>query len=256
VFLAEPTAVPAGTTVAPSKPEVLLDLVAGGREVVLVSTDARGEAAARAARFAAGSGQVGLLPLTAPPTLVFVLAAVAALVPDFALGYLPNVFARAGYYSRTFAALGSVRGLRHPQVSRSLMTRSTMPGGTYVVDWQKQAVSASKVIEVPQHVWAVSASSPHPPAVSWGGWPSQQPVMLTCDDAFWGTSRWLEATVVSQVPRAIIGTLFDFIPPDAVQCRSCARVCGGEVCVFCQVQHFDSSAPHDSSGFAMDTVGL
>lgn len=239
VFLTEPTAVPAGTAVAPSETGALLDVVSGGKETVLVSTDQRGAAAARAARFAAGSVQVGLLPLTVPPTLVFVLAAAAALVPDFALGYLPNVFSRTRYHTQTFAALGSVRGLRQPQPSRSLTTRSAMPGGTYVVDWQAQSVVAAKTIALPPHAWAVAASSPQPPDVARHGWPAQ-PVTLQSDGAFWGASRWLEVTVVSQTPQAIIGSLFSFIPPDAVQCRSCTRVCGGEVCVFCQVQPFDA----------------
>ncbi len=245
VFLTAPTSVPAGTVVAPSETEALLDIVAAGKETVLVSTDSKGSAAARTARFASGDVQVGLLPLTAPPTLVFVLAAVAALVPDYALGYLPTVFSRTRRCTSTFAALGSVRGLHHPQPSRSLVTRSAVPGGTYVVDWQTQSVSATKVMALPPHAWAVSASSAHPPTVVPSGWPAQ-PVELKADDTFWGTSRWLEATAVSQAPQAIIGSLFDFIPPDAVQCRSCARICGGEVCVFCQVRHADST-PQDPS---------
>jgi len=226
--------------VAPSETEVLLDIVSRGAEVVLVSVDEEGAAAARAARFAAQGTQVGLFHLSAPPTLVFVMAAVAALVPDFALGYLPNVFTRTKHYTRTFAALGSVRGMQQPQPSKSLVARSSVPGGTYVVDWQEQSVSATKVIEVPTHAWAVSASE-RPPSVTRRGWPTQ-PVQLTSDGSFWGTTRWVEVTAVSQAPQAIIGSLFKFIPPDAIQCRSCARICGGEVCVFCQVRHFDSTA--------------
>ncbi|MDR3068773.1 MAG: hypothetical protein LBU50_04645, partial [Cellulomonas sp.] len=124
---------------APSQTEALLDVVAACKETVLVSADSKGAAAARMARFASGDVQVGLLPLTVPPTLLYVLAAVAALVPDYALGYLPTVFARTRRCTATFAALGSVRGMRHPQPSRSLVTRSAMPGGTYVVDWQAQS---------------------------------------------------------------------------------------------------------------------
>ncbi len=240
VFLTAPTAVPSGTVVARPEIGALLDIAACGQPVVLVSADEKGAAAARAARFAAEDVQIGVLRLTAPPTLVFVLAAVAALVPDFALGYLPNVFSRTRYCTRTYAALGSVRGLKHPRPSKSLMRRSAFGSGTWVVDWQTQSITATKAIDLPQHAWAVAASSPRPPLFSRHGWPSQ-PLEMMHDGSFWGTPRWSEVTVVSQSPQAIIGSLFDFIPPDAVQCRSCTRVCGGEICLFCQVRHYDSS---------------
>lgn len=230
---------------ARSETGALLEVVSRGKETVLVSTDEKGAAAARAARFATDDVQVGILQLTAPPTLVFVLAAVAALVPDFALGYLPNVFSRTRHCTRTFAALGSIRGLQHPRPSKSMVRRSSLGGGTYVVDWQTQSITTTRVIDVPQHAWAVSASAPRPPVFTRRAWP-QQPVEIKHDGSFWGTPRWSEVTVVSQVPQAIIGSLFDFIPPDAVQCRSCARVCGGEVCVFCQIRHYDSSEPATS----------
>jgi len=64
----------------------------------------------------------------------------------------------------------------------------------------------------------------------------------------------LEVTAVSQAPEAIIGSLFAFIPPDAVQCRSCARICGGQVCPFCQVRH-DDHMPQDPSKLAMNGAG-
>jgi len=240
VFLTDPAAVPPGTIVARPDTATLLDLASYGKPVVLVSADEKAAAVARTARFASEDVQIGVLRLTAPPTLVFVLAAVATLVPDFALGYLPNVFSRTRYCTRTYAALGSIRGLKHPQPSKSMMRRSRFGGGTSVVDWQTQSITSTRVIDVPQHAWAVVASSQRPPVFTKQGWPAQ-PLETQHDGSFWGTPRWSEVTAVSQAPQAIIGSLFEFIPPDAVQCRSCARVCGGEICLFCQVRHYDSS---------------
>ncbi|MCL2424210.1 MAG: hypothetical protein FWD11_10025, partial [Micrococcales bacterium] len=227
------------------------DIGSTDREVVLVTTGARGVEAARATRLALGNTHLGLLPLTAPPTLVYVFAAVAAMVPDFAMGYLPNVFARTSHYTRTFAALSSVRGMTRPEPSRATLRR--WGGGPYVVDWQTQSVEPGKEITLPQHAWAVSSSSDRPPTVTKNGWPPRA-VELDEDGSFWGSQHWLEVTAVSQPPQAIIGSLFASIPPDAVQCRSCARVCGGDICVFCQVRHFDST-PHDPSEIAMNGAG-
>ncbi len=255
IFVIPERAAPSGAAVIAADPGSIVEALSASRgDVVVVSTDPKGAAAARAARFVLDDERVGLLALEAPPTLAFVLAAVAGYVPDPALGLLPGILERAVSRTRTFAALSSVADLRVPVPGLALTLRSVLPGGSFVVDWNAQQVTSAREIQLPAHAWSVVAQSEQPVRAEAVGW-SGESRALALDGLYWGAPRWLEVTVVQTSLPAIVEPLLSTAQAGATRCRSCGRAGGGGICVFCQLPCTELTTGSERST-AMDGVGL